>query len=325
MYINETLDNGRVKNIAVVCDFSKVRVERTEDTTWFEPTRTHPSKLNIDDYDLFTCNNCQRDFAHSALNDPDLRWNWDVDRDGVYSFYCGECGFNDMGFFTLQRTAHGMMKGHRMTDEKFSIPHIERIVSMPSNAWGWTSDTVKRYKAGLRHRMEEWLGKTDTARTLEFSLFDMFRNDDGAWCVKVPTESKYYEDGFRIVEDADEFVAFGFNRFMDYFSARYTSWSAKYNRYGRIERKREFRPSETVDFRLTVYDWRKDDDAIGGWSSPILFRIEKKSYYYDDAHENIVVLCNEESVGRDDDWDNETCFNPQDLFHFMLKEFHYFE
>lgn len=303
-YINEQQENGQYNKIAIVCDLTKERVGRTNDIVWFEPTLGKPKDPL--QYDLFCCAYCERDFSRKALDT--LRWSFVPDRDDVSEFYCGECE-NDLGIFRLRQTAHGMMLNYRMADENFLIPHFTR-----ATRWGDTyplqEEDTTRYKRGLEHRICEWLDKGDEARVTEFSLFDMYHDERHGWCAE--TEGDRCD-----LLDADAFVALGFNRFMDYFSAHFMLKDQSWNRYGRPTVKRVFGRPLYHDFRVRVFDWRMHSDGIGGYSAPVIFQV--MMYSGDTEAMTLTVLCNSESYGQDDRWDNTDSFNALDLYMAMVE------
>ena len=303
--ISERMDNGHLRTIAYQCDLTGERVEKTDDLVWFEPTLGKPKDPT--QYDLFSCAYCERFFSRKALDT--LRWSFVPDRDDVSEFYCGECE-NELGIFRLRRKAHGMMLGYRMTDDKFLVPHFTRLKRY-GDSYPLPDDATTRYKRGLQHRMEEWLGKRDEARVTEFSLFDMTHNEKHGWCVEV-------EDTWTDIWDGDQAVAQGFNRFMDYFSAHFTHYDWSWNRWGQQVGKRAFGCSGHYDFRVRIYDWRMHyEDGIGGFNAPVIFQV---MMYSGESHNtSITVLCNSESYGQDDRWDNTDSFNALDLYMAMVE------
>lgn len=303
-YINEQQENGQWKTVAWTCDLTGKRVEKTNDIVWFEPTHEKPE--DISHYDMLSCCSCERDFSRKAqdtLRSAIVHW------DGVWNYYCGECE-NDLGIFRLRQKTHGMMLGYRMTDEQFLIPHFTRLKRYGDH-YPLPDDATTRYKDGLRHRMEEWLGKRDEARVTEFSLFDMTHNEEHGWCVEA-------EGDWCDIWDGDRAVAQGFNRFMDYFSAHFMHYNWSWNRWGRQVSKRAFGCSGYHDFRVRVYDWRMHyEDGIGGFNAPVIFQV---MMYSGESHNTtITVLCNSESYGQDDRWDNTDSFNALDLYMAMVE------
>ena len=302
--ISERLDNGYLRTIAYECDLTGEQVEKTDDIVWFEPTlRTGKEEPDTSDYDLFCCAYCERIFSRKALDT--LRWSFHTDRDSVWEFYCGECE-NELGIFRLRQNAHGMMLGHT----QFLVPHFTRLKRY-GDTYPLPSDASERYEAGLQHRICEWLGKREEARVTEFSLFDMAHNEKHGWCVEA-------EGDWSDIWDGDRAVAQGFNRFMDYFSAHFMHYDCTYDRWGNMKSKRAFGRLEYHDFRVRVFDWRMHSDGIGGFNAPVIFQIIMHP-----AQQNttvITVLCNSESYGQDDRWDNTDSFNELDLYMAMVEQ-----
>lgn len=299
-YINERQENGHLKNIAIVCDLTKERVEKADDPLWFEPTLGKP---DASDYDLFKCTYCEQDFSRKALNT--LRWSFEPDRDGVSEFYCGECQ-HDLGIFRLRQKAHGMMLGHT----HFLVPHFTRMQRY-GDIYPLTEEDTARYEAGLQHRMKEWLvGKREGARVTEFSLFDMYHDEQHGWCVDTETD-------WHPLWDGDQAVAQGFNRFMDYFSAHFMHYDWSWDRWSNRISKRAFGRTDYHDFRVRVYDWRRHEDGIGGFNAPVIFQVIM--YSGESQAMTLTVLCNSESYGQDDRWDNTDSFNALDLYMAMVE------
>lgn len=301
-YINEQQENGQWKTVAWTCDLEGERVENTGDVVWFEPTREDPKDMSH--YDMFSCTNCERIFSRKAqrtLRSEITRWK------GVWEYHCGECE-RDLGIFRLRQNAHGMLLNYRMTDENLIIPHFTRAKRY-GDTYPLQDEDTYRYKRGLEHRFSEWFSKRNQARVTEFSLFDMYHDEQHGWCVDTETD-------WNPLLDADRFVAQGFNRFMDYFSAHFMlkeqSW-----KYLMPVVKRAFGRPLYHDFRVRVFDWRTGDDGIGGWNSPIIFQV----IMYSGASQamSLTVLCNSESYGQDDRWDNTDSFNALDLYMAMVE------
>ena len=305
--ISERMDNGHLRTIAYQCDLTGERVEKTDDLVWFEPTlRTGKEEPDTAQFDLFSCCSCERFFSRKALDT--LRWSFQTDRDSVWEFYCGECE-SDLGIFRLRQKAHGMMLGYRMTDDKFLVPHFTRLKRYGDN-YPLPDDATTRYKRGLQHRICEWFDKRDEARVTEFSLFDMTHSEEHGWCVDTETD-------WNPLWDADQFVAQGFNRFMDYFSAHFMHCDWSWDRWGNRKSKRAFGCSGYHDFRVRVFDWRMHSDGIGGFNAPVIFQV---MMYSGESHNtSITVLCNSESYGQDDRWDNTDSFNALDLYMAMIE------
>ena len=293
--------NEEQKHTGYTCDLTGEQIERNEHTKWFEFAETKDHDMT--QYDVVTCMSCQQDFTQKAL--PLMRWSLEYDRHNLYQFYCGECG-DSFGIFRLRNHAHGMMVGHEMKDAEFIIPHMMRA-----------PEHLPAYTDGLRYRMEKWFGQRETARTLKFNLFDMYRDDYGMWCIKDEED----EQGTYI--DADLFVALGFNQFMDFFTANFTTTQCEFKQsyfgYGTTYR-RKIEPSPYFNYEVTVYDWRADDDGIGGYNSPLMFTISQRGNYYDG--QDITVLCGQSSSGSDDSWNNNDSFNAFELFSALVKHMH---
>jgi len=307
-YINERQENGQLKNIAIVCDLTKERVEKADDPVWFEPTlRTSKEEPDTAQYDLFCCAYCERGFSRKALDT--LRWSFETDRDSVWEFYCGECE-HDLGIFRLRQKAHGMLLNYRMTDDKFLIPHFTRAKRY-GDIYPLQEEDTTRYKRGLEHRICEWFDKRDEARVTEFSLFDMTHSEEHGWGVEA-------EGDWCDIWDADQAIAQGFNRFMDYFSAHFMHYDWSWDRRGNSKGKRAFGLPEYHDFRVRVYDWRMHyEDGIGGFNAPVIFQV--MMYSGDTEAMTLTVLCNSESYGQDDRWDNTDSFNALDLYMAMVE------
>ncbi len=298
-YINEQQENGQWKTVAYQCDLTGERVEKTDDIVWFEPTHEKPE--DISHYDMLSCCSCERDFSRKALNT--LRGDithWD----GAWEFDCGECE-NELGIFRLRQKAHGMMLGHT----RFIVPHFTRLKRY-GDTYPLPSDATSRYKDGLRHRMEEWLSKRDKARVTEFSLFDMTHSEEHGWCVEA-------EGDWSDIWDGDRAVAQGFNRFMDYFSAHFMHYDWSWDRWGNRKSKRAFGRPHEHDFLVRVLDWRMHSDGIGGFDAPVIFQV--MAYSGSTNTMNITMLCNSESYGQDDRWDNTDSFNALDLYMVMVE------
>ena len=165
----------------------------------------------------------------------------------------------------------------------------------------------------LLNRLNEWLGRTDEAHVSEYELFRdfHFRDDEGWYQPFRKEDGQIAEPNQPMYYTRDQFPL-GMEQFLHYVKALFTTsrrdgWRTKYFYQ---------RPLGTK-YHIEHYNWRMDDDGIGGWGSPIIFRISKRRDYwsYDDPTPTLWVLCGELET---DYREFVTGFNPEKLFMHML-------
>jgi hypothetical protein len=112
--------------------------------------------------------------------------------------------------------------------------------------------------------------------------------------------------------------AVGAEKFMNWFATHFTQRWRTDPSYIHPRWENRFTKPDPIDYTLRVYDWRGDDDGIGGYNSPILFTITKSHIPYD-SHGEMVVLCSQEVwMGHGDDTDIRESFDADDLFFTMF-------
>ena len=223
------------------------------------------------------------------------RYNWD----------CGEC--TEGGKHWLASRVHGI--AHRLATGKLDI-----ITS--SHSWSRKDGDTKPH---LAERMQHWLDKVDEADYVStHSLFDMqpptHFTEEGWFIPFMDEKGKPAEPVQPEYFLTDILPAQGAEKLMNWFAAHYTQRWRKQSKYGTISYYNNFRKPRGVDYTLTVYNWRGDDDGVGGWHSPLLFTITKKNM----VGGQMVVLCSQEVwMGHGDDTDIEESFDADKLFFSM--------
>jgi hypothetical protein len=175
--------------------------------------------------------------------------------------------------------------------------------------------------------MQYWLDKVDEADYVDtYSLFDMrpptqphhegwffpFMDEKGK--PAEPVQPQYYL--------TDILSAQGAKKFMNWFAAHYTERWVKRSKYGSRSYYNNFRKPRDIDYTLTVYNWRGDDDGIGGYNSPLLFTISKSDSedLRPSSAGQMVVLCSQDVwMGHGDDTDIEESFDADKLFFSMYE------
>ena len=171
--------------------------------------------------------------------------------------------------------------------------------------------------------MQHWLDKVDEADYVEeYSLFGMARPSKPhheSWFIPFmdekgkpaqPVQPEYYL--------TDILRAQGAEKLMNWFAAHFTQRWRMRSKYGSISYYNNFRKPRDIDYTLTVYNWRGDDDGVGGWHSPLLFTITKKDAERHGGVGQMVVLCSQEVwMGHGDDTDIEESFDADKLFFSM--------
>ena len=223
---------------------------------------------------------------------------------GVYERYnwaCGEC--TEGGKHWLASRVHGIAHRESATSELDIITSSHIYTREDRNT-----------KPHLTQRMQYWLDKVDEADYVEeYSLFDFpFMDEKGK--PAEPVQPQYYF--------ADILRAQGAKKLMNWFATHYTERWVKRSRYGSVSYYNNFRKPRDIDYRLTVYNWRGDDDGVGGYNSPLLFTITKSDSedLRPSSAGQMVVLCAQDVwMGHGDDTDIEESFDADKLFFSMYE------
>ena len=260
------------------------------------------------------CCNCDRIYDEPPERSLMVNTATNASRDmGVYERYnwcCGEC--TEGGKHWLASRVHGI--AHR------DITTGELDIITSSHTWTRNDGDTKPH---LAQRMQHWLHKVDEADNVDtYSLFDMrpptqphhegwffpFMDEKGK--PAEPVQPQYYL--------TDILRAQGAKKLMRWFAAHFTQRWVKRSKYGSRSYYNKFHKVPFIDYTLTVYDWRGDDDGIGGWASPLLFTITKTHTDRHGEAGEMVVLCSQDVwMGHGDDTDIEESFDADKLFFSM--------
>lgn len=289
------------------CDLTGYTIQTKDrryspDKNWFEYAKTEDHDMN--QYDWARCEHCERTYhmesALPLLKQARLRdGGW---RDPTYSWYCGECSTG--GIFHMRARAHGIV-----------VEYGDKNMSMYSDDVKVIHNSQSEYEGGddaLLYRIQKWIDRIDddTGGVRDLPLFDFKHDEENGWHY-TGDKINGHEYSMRDVPN--------FQRFMDYFKAHFMHWEHNFGAYSMYpDHFRRQGKSYEFDYYLDAYHWRYDDDGIGGFASPILFRIRKKQRYGDS--DSVYVLCKSYASGSDDSWDNTDSFNALDLFTTMLND-----
>ena len=240
------------------------------------------------------CCNCDRTYDEP----PERAFMMDM----TYNWYCGEC--TEGGKHWLATRVDGIAHRDIYTDEI--------TVTRSSHSWNSAASDA------LEKRMRYWLRKTDDADYVNtYSLFDMrppthfkekgwffpFMDENGK--PSSPVQPQYYL--------SDILPAVGAEKLMSWFATHFTQRQLQRTKHGSIFYNKFTKP-DPIDYTLKVYNWRGDDDGIGGYSSPILFTITK-THIPHASYGEMVVLCSQEVLmGHGDDTHITESFDADDLF-----------
>ena len=266
------------------CDLTGYTMQTKDaDNDWFEWSSSADHDMN--QHDWAECENCERTYhMESAL--PLLRQarlrdgGW---RDPTYSWYCGECSTG--GIFHMRARANGIV-----------VEYGDKNMSMTSDDVKVIHSSHSQYEGGddaLLYRIQECIDDIDNAGGVrDLPLFDFKHDEENGW----------HYTGDKIQGHQYSFIDVpAFQKFMDYFMAHFMHWKYVPEAYSmHPHHLRRQGKSYGFDYYLDTYHWRYDSDGIGGFDSPILFRIRKKEKYGDS--DSVYVLCKQEAEGWEDDW-----------------------
>ena len=226
-----------------------------------------------------------------------------------HDWCCGEC--TEGGKHWLASRVHGI--AHR-------LPTGELDIITSSHTWTRKDGNTTH---ALVERMRHWLNRIDEADYVEeYSLFDMqpptHLTEEGWFIPFMDEKGKPAEPVQPHSYFTDILPAQGAKKLMNWFATHYTERWRKRSRYGSVSYYNNFRKPRGVDYTLTVFNWRGDDDGIGGWHSPLLFTITKTDTDRHGGAGQMVVLCSQEVwMGHGDDTDIEESFDADKLFFSM--------
>ena len=283
------------------CDLTGYTMQTKDaDNNWFEWASS--TDHDMSQYDWAECENCGRTYhMESAL--PHLKqavlrqYRWSQS----YTWHCGECSTG--GIFHMRARANGIV-----------VEYGDKNISMNSDDVKVIHNSHSNFEGGddaLLYRIQECIDDIDNAGGVrDLPLFDFKHDEENGW----------HYTGDKIQGHQYSFIDVpAFQKFMDYFMAHFMHWKPHFGYYtSHITRTRNQGRSYYNDYYLDTYHWRYNSDGIGGFDSPILFRIRKKEKYGDS--DSVYVLCKSEAYGSDDSWTTTDSFNALNLFTTMLND-----
>ena len=263
--------------------------------------------MKAEEKTVHICCNCDRTYdeppERAFMMNTTTMAHRDMGYGERYNWCCGEC--TEGGKHWLATRVHGI--AHRdIYTGKLTLTRSSHL---------WTGDT----RSALVDRMQHWLDKADDADYVNtYSLFDLqppTRSDHEGWYFPFmdengkpaePVQPQYYLN--------DILPAVGAEKLMNWFATHFTQRHRQRTKYGSILYNNRFTKPGPIDYTLKVYNWRGDDDGIGGYNSPILFTITK-THIPHESYGQMVVLCSQEVwMGHGDDTDIMESFDADDLF-----------